>query len=181
MIRTLEVQHFVTLRRFIDPDYADYMNRKFVKHCKNKNLKGDDQTKESQCEYNFIPFVDLMVEKTAHINQVVGERVLPTYCYARNYLYGGDLKPHTDRPSCEISITLHLGGDAKWPFFIETSNKYVMECDLRPGDAVLYLGMRGSHWRKPYRGEQYGQVFMHYVRTQGKFTEHIFDRKANKQ
>ena len=180
MIRTLEVQNMVTLHRFIEPDYAEYLNRQFVRHCQKKSLIGDDQTPESQCEYNYIHFVDLLVQKTEHINEVIGERVLPTYCYARNYLHGGELKPHTDRPSCEVSVTLHLGGDTPWPFFIETSNKYVLQCDLKPGDAVLYLGMRGKHWRKPFTGEQYGQVFMHYVRTNGPHTEHIFDRKLTR-
>ena len=34
------------------------------------------------------------------------------------YKQGDELKRHKDRPSCEISTTLNLGGDP-WPIFID--------------------------------------------------------------
>jgi hypothetical protein len=37
--------------------------------------------------------------------------LIPTYSYARVYEKGSILKRHKDRPSCEISTTLNLGGD----------------------------------------------------------------------
>ena len=177
MIRTLDVQHFVTVHRFIDPQYAEYLNRKWVKHCKRVGNGGDNQIDQSQSQYNYLPFVDLLIEKTSHMNEIVGERVLPTYCYARNYLNGAELKPHTDRPACEVSVTLHLGGDMPWSFFIKSSTNMTHQCDLKPGDAVVYLGMRGQHWRPPFNGTQYGQVFMHYVTLDGPNTQHLFDRE----
>ena len=41
-----------------------------------------------------------------------GLDLCPTYSYARLYKKDGDeLKRHKDRPSCEISTTINLGGD----------------------------------------------------------------------
>ena len=53
----------------------------------------------------------VMKEKT-------GMDLIPTYSYARVYQHGAELKRHKDRPSCEISTTLNLGGDP-WPIFID--------------------------------------------------------------
>ena len=47
-----------------------------------------------------------------------GLELIPTYSYARIYKKGDILKRHKDRPSCEISTTLNLGGDP-WPIFID--------------------------------------------------------------
>ena len=47
-----------------------------------------------------------------------GLELIPTYSYTRLYEKGNILHRHRDRPSCEISTTLHLGGD-EWPIFID--------------------------------------------------------------
>ena len=44
--------------------------------------------------------------------------LIETYSYARIYKKGDELKRHKDRPSCEISTTLNLGGEP-WPIFID--------------------------------------------------------------
>jgi hypothetical protein len=33
-------------------------------------------------------------------------KLLPTYAYWRYYVFGGKLSKHTDRPACEISVSL---------------------------------------------------------------------------
>ena len=55
--------------------------------------------------------IPIMKEKT-------GLELLPTYSYTRLYEKGNILERHKDRDSCEISTTLHLGGD-EWPMFID--------------------------------------------------------------
>ena len=79
-------------------------------------------------------------------------------------------------PSCEVSVTLHLDGDQEWPFYITKPDGNVAEVSLRSGDAMIYLGMRGSHWRHAYQGESYSQVFLHYVRSRGEHAQHYFDK-----
>jgi len=41
----------------------------------------------------------------------------PCYSYARLYKKGDVLEKHKDRPSCEISTTLHVGGDP-WDIYL---------------------------------------------------------------
>ena len=43
------------------------------------------------------------------------------------------------------------------------------------GDGVLYKGCEIEHSRKPFDGEEYIQVFLHYVDANGPFKEHVFD------
>ena len=89
--------------------------------------------------------------------------LVPTYSYARAYKKGDILKRHKDRPSCEISTTIHLGGD-QWSIFIEEE-----EVVLEVGDMLVYSGCELEHWRKPFEGNICGQVFLHYNHLNGKF------------
>ena len=60
----------------------------------------------------------LMMKVLPKMQQETGLQLVPTYSYARAYKKGDILKRHSDRPSCEISTTVHLGGDP-WPIFID--------------------------------------------------------------
>jgi len=103
---------------------------------------------------------------------------LPTYSYARIYKNGSVLTRHTDRDACEISLTLHLHGDQSWPIWIETPSGEEVKVDLKPGEAMLYLGKKAPHWRDEYGGEYYTQVFLHYVRSRGDCGYAYFDKQT---
>lgn len=137
----------------------------------------DPQAIGSPSIHNYVPFIALMCEKTAHMNKLVGEKLLPTYAYARVYKNGAELTKHTDRPACEVSVTLHLGSDGtSWPICFTKPNGSVVSKDLKPGQAVIYLGCISEHWREgAFSGQEYGQVFLHYVRSEGKYTNYCFD------
>jgi hypothetical protein len=129
--------------------------------------------------YNFIPFVQLLVDKVPVIKSIVKEDVLPTNCYARLYKHGAELPKHADRTACEISVTLHLGSDGtEWPIYFTDPRGTQVEIKLKPGQAAVYLGIQSVHWRNKFEGQQYAQVFLHYVRTYGENSEHYFDSVA---
>ena len=69
--------------------------------------------------YGDMVFDSLLVCKKELMEQETGLSLLPTYSYWRMYTYGAFLKKHKDRPACEISLTVDLGGDKKWPLFID--------------------------------------------------------------
>jgi hypothetical protein len=99
---------------------------------------------------------------------ILGEELLPTYTYSRLYTNGNVLKPHKDRPECEISITVQLGRSHhySWPIYVEGDPFYLAE-----GDGIIYRGCDVSHWRDSCDGpEDYysGQVFFHFVRKNQK-------------
>ena len=108
--------------------------------------------------YNYVPFIALLCEKTMHMNQLVEEKLLPTYAYARLYKHGAELKKHTDRPACEVSVTLNLGSDGTpWPICFTKPDGSTVSKGLKPGEAVVYFGCISEHWREgAFEGQEYG-------------------------
>ena len=107
----------------------------------------------------------LLVKMLPVMAKETGLDLVPTYSYARAYKKGDELKKHKDRPSCEISTTINLGGDT-WPIFIE-GTKVLLEV----GDMLVYSGCDLEHWREPFEGNICGQVFLHYNHVNGPFAE----------
>ena len=123
-----------------------------------------------------------------------GLDLCPTYSYARVYKKGDTLHRHKDRPSCEISTTINLGGEP-WPIFIDGTgaNNVLNERQnlvkpgapagtkvlLEVGDMLVYSGCELEHWREPFDGNICGQVFLHYNHVNGPFAEkNKFDGRA---
>ena len=104
----------------------------------------------------------------------------PTYSYARLYKHGEELKKHTDRPACEISVTMNIGydGDYNWPIWIKDNNNKNVEVILEPGDGLIYQGCVNEHWRDDAdkRVLKQSQVFLHYVNQNGPYEHCINDK-----
>ena len=135
----------------------------------------------------------LLVKMLPVMAKETGLNLIPTYSYARIYKKGDELKRHKDRPSCEISTTLNLGGDP-WPIFIDGTgaNSVIDEYKnihkpnapkgtkvlLDVGDMLVYSGCELEHWREPFEGDVCGQVFLHYNHVNGPFAEkNRFDKR----
>lgn len=137
----------------------------------NKTIK-DPQCPLSESIYGD-PMLDVLLEDVRPtIERATGLNLIPTYSYARKYVPGDELKPHTDREACEISATLTLGyeGDL-WPIHVSTDDKVendIGEILIEVGSMVVYRGMEINHWREPYtQGKWQCQVFLHYVDADG--------------
>ena len=135
----------------------------------------------------------LMMKVLPLMQQHTGMNLVPCYTYARIYKKGDILKRHKDRPSCEISTTLHLGGEP-WTIFLDpTGANYVVDeykqihkpnapkgipITLEVGDMLVYSGCDLEHWREPFEGEHCAQVFLHYNNIDGPFgTQNKFDKR----
>mgnify|MGYP003147803412 FL=1 len=124
-----------------------------------------------------------------------GMDLVPTYSYTRLYEKGNILHRHKDRPSCEISTTLHLGGD-EWPIYMDTTgaNNILsgretttivkpgapkgVRVDLKVGDMLIYSGCELEHWREPFEGTVCSQVFLHYNHANGPYAQtNLFDKR----
>jgi hypothetical protein len=99
------------------------------------------------------------------VESVVGGPLFPTYCYARVYAHGDTLLRHHDREACEIVASVHLGhrGAAPPPICFATGHAVAQE----PGDAVIFHGATIDHWRDTFLGDDFGQIFMNFVRADG--------------
>ena len=153
----------------------------------------DAQVPNSYAKYADRVMETLLVDTIKVMQKKTGLRLVPTYSYCRLYKTGNILKRHKDRPSCEISTTLNLGGD-NWPIFIDPtgSNNVIDEyknihkpgapkgvkVDLKPGDMLIYSGCELEHWREPFKGKLCGQVFLHYNHADGQFAKsNLYDKR----
>ena len=117
----------------------------------------DAQIPETYSHYADIVMETLLQRVKPVMEEQSRVKLTETYSYARIYKKGDELKRHTDRYSCEISTTMHLGGD-EWSIFLEPDIKI----DLQKGDMLMYRGCDLDHWREPFKGKDCGQVFLHY-------------------
>ena len=135
----------------------------------------------------------LMMKVLPIMQQHTDMNLMPCYTYTRIYKKGDKLRRHIDRPSCEISTTLHLGGEP-WPIFLDpTGTKSVINekkeihkpnapkgipITLEVGDMLVYSGCDLEHWREPFEGDNCAQVFLHYNNIDGPFgTQNKFDKR----
>ena len=177
MKQQFEKTGFLVIKNFISKKLSKKLSKEFVDFC-NKNPQecpSDSQVKNTPAKYNYISFLELLCEKTPEVSKIIGETVLPTYCYSRIYKNGDVLKRHTDRDACEISMTLHLEGDKRWNICLEDLEGNIQTITLDCGDALLYNGCVVPHWREKYEGNLYTQVFLHYVKSRGTRSSSYFD------
>ena len=114
----------------------------------------------------------LMMKVLPVMQRYTGLNLIPTYTYTRAYKKGDILHRHKDRPSCEISTTLYLGGDP-WTIYLEGT-----KVDLNVGDMLVYSGCELEHWREPFEGNLCVQTFLHYNNADGQFAyNNKFDKR----
>ena len=146
----------------------------------------DQQIPNTYSCYADFAMETLLMKTLPVMQKETGLKLVPTYSYARAYKKGDILKRHKDRPSCEISTTIHLGGD-QWSIFIDPtgSNNVIDEyknihkpdapkgvkVDLDIGDMLVYSGCELEHWREEFKGNICVQVFLHYNYVNGQFAE----------
>ena len=137
----------------------------------NKDFRIDEQSfspawYEDSLMNSLLDYKLPIVEKNSKL------KLFPTYAYWRYYVYGGILAKHTDRPSCEISVTACIKKYDNWPIFVE-GKKF----ELEEGDGILYAGCDQEHWRPGvYKGDGMAQVFFHYVNQNGPNKDHAYDQ-----
>lgn len=114
------------------------------------------------------------------IEDATGKKLHPTYSYYRVYRNGHVLKPHTDRPSCEISATVcfeyeYFMDGYEWP--IKMGDSSIV---MKPGDAVVYRGCDLEHSRDEMDAGTnafHVQAFLHYVDADGPYADYKYDRR----
>jgi len=179
----------------ISAEADHWMLNNGVTHSGNKLVGNfnDPQVPNSYAKYADRVMETLLVDTIKVMQKKTGLRLVPTYSYCRLYKTGNILKRHKDRPSCEISTTLNLGGDP-WPILIDpTGSDNVIdeyknihkpgapkgvEVNLKPGDMLIYSGCELEHWREPFKGKLCGQVFLHYNHADGQFAKsNLYDKR----
>ena len=183
-----ELANFIFNYMMLQRDAVDFM----VKHQKVNpynpfiGTRTDQQVPGAYSKYGDWVMETLLMYMIPIMKAKTGLELIPTYTYTRLYEKGHILKRHKDRPSCEISTTLHLGGD-EWPIFLDPSGgNFVIDeykeihkpgapkgvrVDLKVGDVLIYSGCELEHWREPFQGKVCSQVFLHYNHANGPFAK----------
>lgn len=133
---------------------------------------------------------------TPIVSQLVGKELLPTYDYLRIYREGDICRVHSDRHSCEhsLSLTLDYSDGEIWDLEVEKGKSqpsakvdpdFVGEeyssLSMQVGDAVLYQGVNHRHGRvKPNPNAWSAHLFLHWVDRDGPYADNAFDGRADR-
>jgi len=185
-----ELANFIFNYMMLQRDAVDFMLRHNKVNPANPFIgtRKDPQIPGAYSKYADWVMETLLMFMIPVMKAKTGMDLIPTYSYTRLYEKGNILHRHKDRPSCEISTTLHLGGD-EWPIFLDPTgaNNIVsgsetttvikpgapkgVRVDLKIGDMLIYSGCELEHWREPFQGKVCSQVFLHYNHANGPFAK----------
>ena len=121
----------------------------------------DQQVPNTYSHYSDIAMETLLMKCKPILEKQTGLKLIENYSYLRIYKKNDTLFRHKDRPECEISCTMNLGGDP-WPIYLKKDKGKKHKVDLTPGDLLIYKGCELEHWRDIFKGKNCTQVFLHY-------------------
>lgn len=175
--KKFEDQGFLIIKEAISKDLAkfcfDYINlkktvaeklfadREISPFTKMYGHWSDLQVPETYSHYSDIVMETLLQKCKPVLEKNTGLKLIENYSYMRIYKKHDTLFRHKDRPECEISCTMNLGGDS-WPIFLKKDKGKQHKVDLKPGDILIYKGCDLEHWRDVFVGKNCTQVFLHY-------------------
>lgn len=142
--------------------------------------------------YQYPPLIAFLWGMTPAISALLGKELLPTYSYFRIYRRGDVCRVHSDRPSCEVSMSLTLAYSDGTPWALEMGSEHLAEprpvvnddfgaephaaVAMAAGDAVLYQGVHRRHGRTtPNPNRWSAHAFLHWVDRQGPYADKSFD------
>lgn len=168
----MKKDEIVLLREYLPKNITDFLCTHIL-NCYNRSKLGYEDgyiRKDSSSAYSMygnLIFEDLLSILTKNVSEMLKLELIPTYSFFSLYEKGNELKKHTDREACEISMSLCLGyepNDNKWPIHLDDKS-----IDLMPGDAVIYRGIDLTHWREPFGGNYQAQAFFHWNDKNGPY------------
>lgn len=134
---------------------------------------------------------------TPIVNELTGADLLPSFDYFRIYPKGDICRVHSDRPSCEHSLSLTLAYSDGKPWDLQIGTRPVEDpkslhddfgdepfssIAMQPGDAVLYRGVKRRHGRiEPNPNGWSAHLFLQWVERGGAQMAHAFDAELLKE
>ena len=198
-VEQFEQQRYILIKKFLQGPVLNVAHRyALMKVQTGQVTREDEQVPGTPSLYGDTLMETLMELALPQVEQLTGKKLYPTYAYFRVYKQGDVLRPHIDRPSCEISFTICLGydngsGDRQpWPIYVDNSRDYRhypndslrlaqpgdgIPINLQPGDCMIYRGCEVRHWRNEFPGRYQAQAFIHYVEQGGPYSRYKFDTR----
>ena len=155
----------------------------------------EKQVAGSLARYNIPTYRELHFLVKKEVEKRLEMDLHPTYFYDRFYFPGQQLKRHSDRPACEVSVSLQISTTLNnpWPIWFERPDGSESYVEMNNGDAVIYKGCEREHWRDAMPDEaswwkkkiakikgkeieqHHHQIFLHYVDANGPYVQCSFD------
>ena len=191
---------YATIRGLIPPEVASNLfkqlqmdlaaaGKSFQAFAKLNNISRHESVDISGHFYR--PLTTFLWGLTPIMSELTGADLLPSYDYFRIYQKDDICRVHSDRPSCEHSVSLTLAYSDGLPWSLEVGSARVSEegpyfenfgdepfsaIEMQPGDAVLYRGMNLRHGRtQPNPNQWSAHLFLFWVERGGEFEQHAFD------
>ena len=163
---------FLKVNNIIDTKSSEEFSKKILTLIKNDGPVFD-KTRGWYWGLYKPPFLEeVMREIKPLMENISGVKLLSTYWFTTIYTNNSYLKIHTDRPSCEFSLSLNLKSEIDWPLFFKDRNNVEHEFLTEVGSGIAYLGREIPHWRAPLISENrqfFIQSFFHYVNADGPY------------
>lgn len=132
--------------------------------------------------YYSSPMGDSLLELLTPLYSLISNKnLIPTYSYFRKYFKDNNLEMHTDRPSCQYSITLHLdnSNNNTWGLYLDnkkSDNVALLTPNI--GDLVFYKGEDVIHGRDYLKDEWSNHIFLHWVdKDDPNYKEYWYDSR----
>jgi hypothetical protein len=141
---------------------------------------------------NYPPLLALHWGLTSIVAERLQADLLPSFSFFRLYFDGDICRVHSDRPACEVSVSLALAysDDRPWGLSIASTpspdgaavsddfgDEHYRTFTPNPGDGVLYEGSRYRHGRPtPNPNRWSAHVFLHWVSRGGPHESEAFER-----
>jgi hypothetical protein len=174
---------YVLVKNFLDPlsvnTISKYLENSLKRYPENNQGGGTDLS--SRISWYADPLMEVVLQNSlSDVEKNTGLSLFPTYSFTRVYQKGDELKPHVDRPACEISVTCHITTVGEpWGIWMQAPGAAPTQHFLEPGDACIYRGCEVKHWREQANETDINvQMMLHYVDQKGPSAHHKFDKRA---
>jgi hypothetical protein len=175
---------------YCDPPEIKGQYNYFGKLDKFQHIPVESQVEGSTSRYYYPPYKYVHSQIRIKLEKIIGKKLYNTYYYDRFYNPSQELTNHCDRPSCEISVTVHVSNNLNepWPIWIKTPDTYddpkkknnitkkgeARSVILNPGDGMIYKGCERPHWREPLPTEYKRTWYGRKVEKEGLYYHQIF-------
>jgi hypothetical protein len=167
-VKDMETNRCILIKNMLSKDLCEYLSAQAeidelkIKTGHSKQVPGSVEIYDSIATKITNNIVLYKLKETLKLKNIYA-----TYGFYRKYYEYQELTKHTDRPECELSVSICLNMfDEKEPWEIFFENKEqdtVYEAKPDVGDAVVYMGMELPHWREACRQKWLKQLFLHYT------------------
>jgi hypothetical protein len=175
---------YVVVKNFIDPlsvsTLSKYLENSLRRYPENNQGGGGDTS--SRISWYADPLMEVVLQNSlSDVEKNTGLSLFPSYSFTRVYQKGDELKPHVDRPACEISVTCHITTVGEpWGIWMQTPGTEPKQHFLEPGDACIYRGCEVKHWREQADKTNINvQMMLHYVDQKGPNAHYKFDKRTS--